>query len=38
VVLSEDVFSIDPAKIHEVQALLTIFDGRVVYRSESSFE
>jgi predicted amidohydrolase YtcJ len=35
VVLSEDVFSIDPAKIHEVQAVLTIFDGRVVYRSES---
>jgi hypothetical protein len=27
-----------PAKIHEVEALLKIFDGRVVYRSESSFE
>jgi len=36
VVLSEDVFSIDPAEIHQVEALLTIFDGRVVYRSESS--
>jgi predicted amidohydrolase YtcJ len=38
VVLSEDVFSIDPAKIHEVEALLTIFDGRVVYRSETGPE
>jgi predicted amidohydrolase YtcJ len=35
VVLSEDVFSIDPGKIHEVQAVLTVFDGRVVYRSDS---
>jgi predicted amidohydrolase YtcJ len=38
VVLSEDVFSIDPAKIHEVQTILTIFDGRVVYRSETGPE
>ncbi len=38
VVLSEDVFSIDPARIHEVQALLTIFDGRVVYRAETGPE
>lgn len=38
VVLSQDVFTIDPAEIHKVEALLTIFDGRVVYRSESSFE
>jgi hypothetical protein len=38
VVLSQDVFTIDPAEIHKVETLLTIFDGRVVYRSESSFE
>jgi predicted amidohydrolase YtcJ len=38
VVLSQDVFAIDPAEIHKVEAILTIFDGRVVYRSESSFD
>lgn len=38
VVLSEDVFTIDPGKIHEVEALLTVFDGRVVYRAEKSFD
>ncbi|MGH9390202.1 MAG: amidohydrolase family protein [Vicinamibacteria bacterium] len=38
VVLSEDVFSIDPTQIHKVEALLTIFDGRVVYRSQTGPE
>ena len=33
-VLSRDVFTIDPAEIHEVEAVLTVFDGRVVYRGE----
>ncbi len=32
-VLSQDVFTIDPAEIHKVEAVLTIFDGRVVYRA-----
>jgi predicted amidohydrolase YtcJ len=36
VVLSEDVLTADPARIHEVQALVTIFDGRVVYRSDET--
>jgi predicted amidohydrolase YtcJ len=38
VVLSRDVFTIDPAEIHKVEALFTIFDGRVVYRSDASSE
>jgi predicted amidohydrolase YtcJ len=38
VVLSRDVFTIDPAEIHEVEALFTIFDGRVVYRSDAASE
>ncbi len=38
VVLSEDVFTIDPAQIHRVEVILTIFDGRVVYRSERALE
>ncbi len=32
VVLSQDLFKIDPMKIHETRVLTTIFDGRVVYR------
>jgi len=31
VVLSEDIFSIDPVRIAEVDVELTIFDGKVVY-------
>ena len=38
VVLSQDVFTIDSAEIHKLEAFLTIFDGRVVYRSESTFD
>jgi predicted amidohydrolase YtcJ len=34
VVLSEDVLTIDPAGINKVRALLTVFDGRIVYRSD----
>jgi predicted amidohydrolase YtcJ len=34
VVLSRDVFTIDPAEILDVEALLTIFDGRIVHRAE----
>lgn len=32
VVLSQDLFKIDPMKIHETRVLTTIFDGRVAYR------
>ncbi len=31
VVLSEDIFSIDPTAIDKVKVVLTIFDGKVVY-------
>lgn len=31
VVLSQDLFRIDPLRIHQTRVLLTIFDGRVVY-------
>jgi predicted amidohydrolase YtcJ len=29
VVLSQDLFRLDPRRIHETQVLLTVFDGRV---------
>ncbi len=35
VVLSEDIFSIDPVRIAEVKVDMTIFDGRIVYQRES---
>ena len=31
VVLSQDLFRLDPRRIHETKVLLTIFDGRVVH-------
>jgi predicted amidohydrolase YtcJ len=34
VVLSEDIFSIDPVRIADVNVELTIFDGKVVYERE----
>jgi predicted amidohydrolase YtcJ len=34
VVLSDDVLTIAPAGINDVRALLTVFDGRIVYRSD----
>ena len=30
VVLSEDIFKIDPATIDKVKVVMTVFDGRVV--------
>jgi predicted amidohydrolase YtcJ len=33
-VLSEDLFSIDPTRINEVKVLMTVFNGRVVYRAK----
>lgn len=35
VVLSEDIFSIDPATIDKVKVNMTIFNGKVVYEVES---
>ncbi|MBV9303472.1 MAG: amidohydrolase [Acidobacteriaceae bacterium] len=37
VVLSDDIFSIDPVKIADTKVLMTIFDGRVVVGPESAF-
>lgn len=31
-VFSQDLFKIDPMKIHETKVVMTIFDGRVIYR------
>ncbi|HJU56434.1 MAG TPA: amidohydrolase [Pyrinomonadaceae bacterium] len=34
VILSDDIFSIDPVKIEGVRVVITIMDGRVVYQDE----
>ena len=34
VILSEDIFKIDPAEIEKVRVKTTIMDGRVVYEAE----
>ena len=34
IILSDDIFAIDPAKIAEVKVLTTIVDGKVVYQSK----
>jgi hypothetical protein len=31
VVLSQDLFTIDPTKTHETKVLMTVFDGKVIY-------
>ena len=36
VMLSEDVFTIEPREIEKVKVVLTILDGRIVYRSPGS--
>jgi hypothetical protein len=35
VVLDRDIFSVDPMEILETQVLMTVFDGKVVYRRET---
>lgn len=35
IVISQDVFKVDPSKIGETKVLLTMVGGRVVYQSES---
>ncbi len=37
VVLSQDLFKIDPMRIHETRVVLTVFDGKVVYRDPTRF-
>ena len=32
IVLSQDLFKIEPQSIHETRVVLTIFDGNVIYR------
>jgi predicted amidohydrolase YtcJ len=32
VVLSQDLFKIDPLKIHETRVMLTVFDGKIIHR------
>lgn len=31
-VLSQDLFKIDPMRIHETTVVMTVFDGRIIYR------
>ena len=33
VVLSEDIFTVDPAKINEAKAVMTFVDGKVAYEA-----
>jgi predicted amidohydrolase YtcJ len=33
VVFSQDLFSIDPMKTHETNVVLTVFDGKVIYKA-----
>jgi hypothetical protein len=36
-VFSQDLFKIDPMRIHETRVVLTVFDGKVVYRDGARF-
>lgn len=35
VVISDDLFTIDPMKIASAKVVLTLFDGKVVYKAET---
>jgi predicted amidohydrolase YtcJ len=35
VILSDDIFSAPPSKLAATEVLVTIFDGRIVYRRRS---
>ncbi len=37
IVLSQDLFKIDPMKIHQTRVLMTVFDGKVIYTEEGIF-
>lgn len=37
IVFSQDLFKIDPLKIHETRVVLTVFDGKIIYRNQAKF-
>ncbi len=37
IVFSQDIFKIDSSKIHEMRVVLTVFDGKIVYRNQAQF-
>jgi hypothetical protein len=37
IVFSQDLFGIDPIKIHQTHVVLTVFDGKVIYRDRERF-
>ncbi len=37
-VFSQDLFKIDPMKIYETKVVLTVFDGKVIYRDSARFQ
>ncbi len=37
IVFSQDLFKIDLLKIHETRIVLTVFDGKVIYRNQEQF-
>ncbi len=34
IVFSQDLFTIDPMKTHETQVVMTIFDGKIIYKQD----
>jgi predicted amidohydrolase YtcJ len=38
IVVSQDLFLIDPMKTHETKVVMTVFDGRVIYSMENYIE
>ena len=34
VIISDDLFTIDPVKIRDAKVLITVMDGKVVYESK----
>lgn len=37
IVFSQDIFKIDSSKIHEMRVVLTVFDGKIIYRNQAQF-
>ena len=37
-VFSQDMFKIEPMRIHETRVVLTVFNGKVVYRDSGLFQ
>ena len=37
IVFSNDLFKIDPLKIHETRVVLTVFDGKIIHRNQAQF-